>query len=491
MSKYDVCIVGAGPGGIFTALELIEKNPSLKIIMLDKGKPVAERSHTGIDLTQGFGGCGSWSDGKLCMSLDAEYGGNLQEYVKDIHLFKTIMDKVDATHMHFSDNKNIKVYGAKEGEEALDDSIIDPIKIRAAKDGMKLLSARVRHLGTENNEQIMKNIYEFLKDKIEIRFGHEIKNFVCHPQTTDINGNYINHGFRVYFDNGKRPADPNVPVAIENSLETKYLILMPGRSGNRWFGEIAKEHGLKIRNNLIDIGVRVEFPEWIGREIGSILYEPKLVIRTPKTDLKARTFCWNNGGHVVAESVTDKGVDYLTVNGHSFNDNDKKTANSNFALLVSAEFTEPFNDPIAYGRSVAQICNLMGGGRAIVQRLKDAKQGRRSTPKRMSEMNLQPTLKDAVPGDLSFALPAKQWNTIIESLEILDKLFPGLNGDDTIMYGPEIKWYSARAELSPKLESDITNLFCGGDGCGISRGIVQAAMSGIIVGQEISERESF
>lgn len=263
---------------------------------------------------------------------------------------------------------------------------------------------------------------------------------------------------------------------------------MPGRSGNRWFGQIAKEHGLKIRNNQIDIGVRVEFPEWIGREIGSVLYEPKLVIRTPKTDLKARTFCWNNGGHVVAESVTDKGTDYLTVNGHSFNDADKKTANSNFALLVSAEFTEPFNDPIAYGRSVAQICNLMGGGKAIVQRLKDAKAGRRSTPKRMTEMNLQPTLKDAVPGDLSFALPAKQWNTIIEALEILDKIFPGMNGDDTIMYGPEIKWYSARAELSNKLESSIPNLFCGGDGCGISRGIVQAAMCGIIIGTEIGDR---
>lgn len=466
MNNYDVCIVGAGPGGIFTALELLERNPKLKIIMLDKGKPVEERSHTGIDLTQGFGGCGSWSDGKLCLTLDSGYGGNLQEYINDLNLFSKIMQKVDDTHMHFSDKKDIKVYGD-------DKEAIEPIKLKAAKQGMTLLSARIRHLGTENNEQIMKNIQNYLKDKIEIRFGAEVTGF---SQLKEMDSDWE---FQTRYNKDDK----------QELVYSRYLVLMPGRSGNKSFGEIAKEHGLKIKNNQIDIGVRVEFPEWIGREIGSILYEPKLVIRTPKTDLKARTFCWNNGGHVVSESINDNNKTIVTVNGHSFNDLDKKTANSNFALLVSAEFTEPFNNPVAYGRAVAQTCNLIGGGKAIVQRLKDAKLGRRSTPKRMNEMNLQPTLKDAVPGDLSFAFPAKQWNTIMESLEILDKLFPGMNGDDTIMYGPEIKWYSARAELSPKLESAIPNLFCGGDGCGVSRGIVQAAMCGIIVGEEITTRE--
>ena len=477
MPIYDVIIVGAGPGGIFACLELLEKNPALKILMLDKGKPVDQRSHTGIDLTQGFGGCGSWSDGKLCMSMDAGYGGNLQEYIKDLNLFAKIMKKVDDTHMHFSDNKDIEVFGE-------DESKVEPIRMAAAKNGMTLLSAKIRHLGTENNEKIMKNIYEYLKDRVDIKFNTEVKGFkktdsgfsvdCCIGASDDPTA--IGHRFSM--------AEPG-----EHIYNCKYLVLMPGRSGNRWFGAQAEEHGLKIKNNQIDIGVRVEFPEWVGREIGSVLYEPKLLIRAPKTDLKARTFCWNNGGHVVAESVTDKGVDYLTVNGHSFNDKNLKTANSNFALLVSAEFTEPFNKPVAYGRSVTALCNQLGGGKAIVQRLKDAKRNQRSTPKRMLEMNLQPTLKDAVPGDLSFAFPAKQWNTIMESMEILDRLFPGINGDDTIMYGPEVKWYSARAELGPRLESSIPNLFCGGDGAGVSRGIVQAAMCGIVIGEEIASRE--
>jgi len=462
--KYDVCIVGAGPGGIFTCLELLDKNPKLKIVMIDKGQPVENRTHTGIDLTQGFGGCGSWSDGKLCMSLDAGYGGNLQEYI-DLASFSQIMQEVDDIHMKFSDVKDIKVYGD-------DADVVEPIKIDAAKKGMTLLSARIRHLGTENNEKIMKNIQTFLKDKITIIFGHEVSDF---EKTDD--------GYTVRY--------PSVVTTFGNTpqLDCKYLVLMPGRSGNKWFKKVAEKHNLKIKNNQIDIGVRVEFPEWIGREIGAVLYEPKLLIRTPKTDLKARTFCWNNGGHVVSESVMDGDKEFVTVNGHSFNNEEKKTKNSNFALLVSAEFTEPFKDPIAYGRAVAYSCNLLGGGKPIVQRLKDAKKGIRSTDKRMTELNMEPTLKEAVAGDLSFALPAKQWNTIMESMEILDRLFPGLNGDDTIMYGPEIKWYSARAELTTKLETeDNSNLFCGGDGCGISRGIVQAAMCGTIVGREIAKR---
>ena len=476
MNKYDVCIVGAGPAGIFTALELLEKSPGLNILMLDKGKPVEDRSHEGIDLTQGFGGCGSWSDGKLCLSMDAEYGGHLQEYVKDLSLFAKIMQKVDDVHMHFSDNKDIKLDGDN-------DEIADAIKMDAGRKGMHLLRARVRHLGTDNNEQIMKNIYEFIKDKVDIKFGMEFKTF-----------KKIEDGFEISCMakdlTGHRFSIANPDDVATDIFKSKYLVLMPGRGGNGWFSRLAVEHGFKIRNNQVDVGVRVEFPEWIGREIGEALYEPKLVFRTPKTDMKARTFCWNNGGYCVSEKVVDErnNATYLTVNGHSFENKAKKTPNSNFALLVSANFTEPFKDPISYGRNIVKNVNDIAGGTALVQRLKDAKQYKRSTEKRMREINMQPTLKNASPGNIALALPGAQWATILEALEMLDRVFPGLNGDDTVLYAPEVKWYSARAEMSPKLESPIPNLFCGGDGAGISRGIVQAAMCGIIIGEEIASR---
>jgi uncharacterized protein len=465
MSKYDVCIIGAGPGGIFTALELIERKPDLKICILEKGKPLSERDHKNReDLTCGFAGAGAYSDGKIIYSLDKSYGGNLQDYIFDLNYFQKLMDKVDETYMRFSNDKNIPIFGD-------DLEKINPIKIKAARNGMSLLLGRIRHCGTDQNEVIMKNLYNYLKDKVEIKFGAEVRDF---EKTND--------GFDVCFRNG-------IQYPEEQIVQCKYLALMPGRSGNRFFENIAKSHGLTTINNQIDIGVRVEFPNWVGKELDQVLYEPKLLIRTPKTELKTRTFCYNPNGFVVQESIKDeKGKEIVTVNGHSNSENGEQSQNTNFALLVSATFTEPFHEPSLYGQSVAKLCNMLADGGALVQRLKDLKNNVRSTPKRIKEMNLQPTLKEAQAGDLRFALPSKQIDAILESIEILDTMMPGLNGNDTLLYAPEIKFYSVRGKLTNQLETEIPNLYAGGDGAGVSRGIAQSSASGIVVANAIIEK---
>ena len=456
---YDVIVVGAGASGIFTSLFLIEENPNLKILLLDKGKPLEDRDRKqGKDLMEGWGGAGSFSDGKLVFSTDREYGGNLQEYIHDMDLFGRLMRKVDDIYMRFSNEKNIRVYGD-------DEEKIESIKIRAARCGLHLLSAKIRHLGTDHNFEILKNMYTYMKDRVEIRFYHEVVG--CAQR---------DGGFEVHIKDLA-----NTKEFIETA---PYLVLGPGRRGMTFFKKLAEQIGLELINNQVDIGVRVELPNWVMKEICDVVYEPKLVARTPKTDLRARTFCVNYGGEVVQEEV-DK---LITCNGHSYADDSKKTANTNFALLVSTKFTHPFNDPYEYGKAVARQCNVLGNG-VIVQRLRDLKENRRTTEKRLHEMNLQPTLKTATPGNLGYAFPYTQLSAISEMLELLDKLMPGICGSDTLLYGPEIKWYSSRTVLKPNLESKIDHLYCVGDGVGISRGIVQASQCGMIVAHDILRKE--
>lgn len=464
-TKYDVAIVGSGCGGIFTALRLINKKPNLKIVILEKGKPLSERDHKNReDLTCGFAGAGAYSDGKIIYSLDKSYGGNLQDYIVDLNYFQKLMDEVDETYMKFSDDKNIPIFG-----DDLDK--INPIKVKAARNGMSLLLGRIRHCGTDQNEVIMKNLYAYLKDKVEIIFNAEVRDF-----------DKIDDSFAVYVK--KRFATPE-----ESIIDCKYLVLMPGRSGNRFFENTCKSHGLTTINNQIDIGVRVEFPNWVGKELDEVLYEPKLLIRTPKTELKTRTFCYNPNGFVVQESIKDEnGKEIVTVNGHSNSASGEQSQNTNFALLVSSTFTEPFHEPSLYGQSVAKMTNMLAGGGAMVQRLKDLKDNKRSTKSRIKEMNLQPTLKEAQAGDLRFAFPSKQIDAILESIEILDRMMPGLNGSDTLLYAPEIKFYSVRGKLTNHLETEIENLYAGGDGAGVSRGIAQSSASGIVVASAIIEK---
>jgi uncharacterized FAD-dependent dehydrogenase len=464
--NYDVIVVGAGPAGIFAAIELLEKNPSIKICIIEKGKPVSDRSHTDkADLLCGFGGSGCWSDGKLILgNFDQNYGGTIQQYI-NMQDFNRFTQKVDDTHVRFADDKNIPVFG-DEPEK------IDPIKIRCAKAGITLLSSRVRHIGTDRNTNIMLNMYEHLKGRVDFRFGVEVIDFI---KTED--------GFEVFCsDQGKNEFDGK-------GYKSKYLVLAPGRSGNKWQAGLLQKHGIKVNSTQIDIGVRVEYPEWISKELCDTLYEMKLIVRTKKSDLKVRTFCVNPKGYVVRESFKDNGNEVIGCNGHSNSEHGEHSGNTNFALLVSAEFTEPFNSPNQYGMSVAKLCNLLAGDNGlIVQRLKDLKNGRRSTPKRMTELNMTPTLSDATPGDISFALPAKHVMALLETFEALDNVMPGINGDDVIMYAPEIKFYSARPTLNNELETEIPGLYCGGDAA-VSRGIMQAAMSGLVIAESIAKKQ--
>ncbi len=449
---FDVICVGAGASGIFLALELLEKNPDFNLLIIDKGKRLEDRNRKkGCDVVEGFGGAGSFSDGKLVMSIEREYGGNLQDYIHDLNLFQRLMNRVDETYMKFSEKKDIRVYGD-------DDVSIEKIKVRAARSGLHLMSARIRHLGTDNNYEILKSMFTHLNNKVDIRFDSE----VCFIQPD-------NNGFKV----GIKDQSKN----NEYVESAKYCVLAPGRRGMKFFKKTAKDLDLPLINNQVDIGVRIELPNWVTKELCDVVYEPKLVARTPKTDLRARTFCVNYGGEVVQEEVDG----LITCNGHSYHDDAKKTPNTNYALLVSTQFTKPFDDPFGYGQAVARQCNALGHG-VIVQRLKDLKQNRRSTEKRLLEMNMQSTLKEATPGNLGYALPYTQLQAILEMIALLDKLSPGTDGPDTLLYGPEIKWYSSRTELKPNLETfKYNNLYCAGDGVGITRGIVQAAMCGMII----------
>ena len=474
MSKqYDVVIVGAGPGGIFTALELIEKNPKLKIAIIEKGKALDNRTHEKQDLLCGWAGAGAWSDGKLILgNFDTNYGGIIQNYI-DIQSFNEYTKKVDDTYIKFSDEKNIPIFGE-------DTENINKLKINCAKHGVTLLSSRVRHIGTDRNSNIMTNMFIYLKDKIDIFFETEVRDF---EKVEDIFHVYVRP--EVNKENMKKW---DLISTTEFDIESKYLVMCPGRSGNKWQETIFNNHSLKITCTQIDIGVRVECPSWISKELCDVLYDMKLIIRTKKSDLKVRTFCVNPNGYVVRESFKDNGNEVIGCNGHSNSEHGEHSLNTNFALLVSAEFTNPFNAPNQYGMSVAKMCNLLAGDNGlIVQRLKDLKNERRSTPKRMKELNMIPTLLDATPGDISYALPSKHVNALLETFESLDSIMPGINGDDVICYAPEIKFYSARPELSNNLETSIDNLYCGGDAA-VSRGIMQAGMSGIVIAKEILKK---
>ena len=454
---YDVIIVGCGPAGIFSALELAQV-PRLSVLMLDKGRDINERrcpASRGLgcvncnpcSLLSGWGGAGAFSDGKL--TLSPEVGGWLGEYAGTEKLVEDIA-YVDQTYLRFGAPKEL--YGVETDS-------IEEIEHKASLAGLKFVPERLRHLGTEKCVQVLREMKKYLQKSIEIRTDTEVKTLL------------IDQGRAV-----------GVETATGDRISGKYVAVGPGRVGAEWLTSEAQALGLRTLNNPVDVGVRVEIPAAVTEKLTKILYEPKFIYFSKSFDDKVRTFCFNPFGEVITESYS--GV--LTVNGQSYSE--MQTQNSNFAILVSTSFTEPFKEPIAYGKYLARLANLLSGG-IIVQRLGDLDAGRRSTKERIERNLVQPTLKSATPGDLSFVLPYRYLSDIREMLSALDLVSPGIYAKHTLLYGVEVKFYSSRLELTENLETRIKNLFAIGDGAGVTRGLVQASVSGVIVAQEILRRE--
>ena len=454
---YDVIIIGAGPAGIFTALELADTGASVLIaekgldirrrIALegDRSAPVQARR---MNRVSGWGGAGAFSDGKL--TLTTEYGGNLDDYMNKGELARLIR-YVDGVYCRYG-GADRAVYGGEHAEA------LHALKRRAAAADLAFIPARIRHLGTEVNGQILTNMRDALPASVDVRCGADVTDIVV--------------------EDGKAAG---VVIGGE-TVRAKYVVAAPGREGAEWLMKEACRLGLSITSNAVDIGVRVESPAEVYEPITDICYESKLIYYSRSFDDRVRTFCMNPHGFVVAEN--NDGLQ--TVNGHSYAH--RKSGNTNFALLVSKQFTEPFKEPIAYGKYIAALANMLGAG-PIVQRLGDLRDGRRSTAERIRRGLVRPTMTGATPGDLSLVLPYRFLTDIMEMFEALDRIAPGANSRHTLLYGVEVKFYSSRMELSYELETKIPNLFAIGDGAGITRGLAQASAAGVVVGREICARE--
>jgi len=443
-NTYDVIIIGAGPAGIFAVLELLFSKKNLKILLLEKGEDLPDRKSN--DIFQGWGGAGTFSDGKL--NLSTGVGGFLSEYIGEGEL-ESLIDYADKIFLK---------YGAPAELHGTDEEEIKRLEEVSARNGLKLVPFKIRHLGTDRCFSLLKNLRQEINTKIDIQFNAEAVEI-------------LKQGDKV---TGVRTGDGR-------EFSADFIILAPGRSGSHWLSEESKRLGLSTGNNPVDIGVRVEVPASIMRPVTDVMHEAKLLFYSKRFDDLVRTFCMNPYGIVVKE----KHKDFCTVNGHSFST--KKTNNTNFAILASTTFTEPFHEPIAYGQYIAKLVNLLGEG-IIVQRLGDLLQGRRSTPERIKKGSVKPTLTDATPGDLSFAIPYRYISDILEMLEVLDKIAPGVYSTSTLLYGAEVKFYSMRLKLTNNLETEVRNLFAAGDGAGITRGIIHAAVSGVVAAREILKR---
>jgi uncharacterized FAD-dependent dehydrogenase len=445
--RYDCIIVGAGPAGIFAAIELAQRAKGLKVLIIEKGKDLHERDRS--DIFSGWGGAGTFSDGKL--NLSGEVGGLLSEYV-DRDGLDELIRYADSIYLRSGAPEAIKGY-VKDTPE------VRSIEEAAEKAGLGLIPFPIRHIGTDRCRELLKNLRSELEGSIDMRFSTEVKGVLVNMDRTVA----------------------GVRLATGEEIASSSVILCPGRVGAHWLQAVAGEVGLNTDLNPVDIGVRVEVNGGVLRHATDALHEAKLIYRSKRFNDHVRTFCMNPYGIVVKER--HKG--FCTVNGHSYST--KKSENTNFAVLVSTQFTEPFKEPNDYGRYIASLANLLGNG-IIVQRLSDLSSGRRSTPERLRQGSLAPTLGDATPGDLSFVLPYRYLSDIMEMLQALDRFAPGVNSPDTLLYGVEVKFYSLRLKLRGTMETEVKNLFAAGDGAGVTRGIMHASISGIIAARGVLER---
>lgn len=452
---YDVLIVGAGPGGIFTAYELIERNPNLKIVVFEMGHALEQR-HCPIDgekikscihckscsIMSGFGGAGAFSDGKYNITND--FGGTLYEYIGKKTALE-LMKYVDRINLEYG-GEGTKLYSTTGSS----------IKKKCMQNGLYLLDASVRHLGTDINYIVLKNLYEHLKDKVNFYFDCTVEK-VEHEKGI----------FRLHTSNG--------------IFEGTKCVISAGRSGSKWMEQVCRDMDINTRSNRVDIGVRVELPSEIFAHLTDELYESKIIYRTEKYEDLVRTFCMNPKGVVVNENTN--GI--VTVNGHSYEDAARQTQNTNFALLVAKHFSEPFKDSNGYGESIARLSNMLGGG-VIVQRFGDLVRGHRSTEKRIAESFTVPTL-NAAAGDLSLVLPKRILDGIIEMIYALDKVAPGTANDDTLLYGVEVKFYNMEVEVDQNLMTKYDGLYVIGDGSGITHSLSHASASGVYVARNITK----
>lgn len=452
--KYDVIIIGAGPGGIYSAYELIQQKENLKIAVFESGHAL-EKRHCPIDgdkvkscinckscsIMSGFGGAGAFSDGKYNITND--FGGTLHEHVGKKKAIE-LMQYVDDINMKYG-GEGTKLYSTAGTQ----------FKKLCLQNSLNLLDASVRHLGTDINYIVLENLYAALKEKVEFCFDTPVR-------TVEV----IQDGYRV--------------VTEKESYDCDRCIISVGRSGSKWMEKVCGELSIPTKSNRVDIGVRVEIPAVIFSHLTDELYESKIVYRTEKFEDSVRTFCMNPYGIVVNENTN--GI--VTVNGHSYEGMDKRTDNTNFALLVAKHFSEPFKDSNGYGESIARLSNMLGGG-VIVQRFGDLVRGRRSNAKRIEEGVIEPTLA-ATPGDLSLVLPKRILDGIIEMIYALDKIAPGTANDDTLLYGVEVKFYNMEVEINEHLETKYKGLYIIGDGSGVTHSLSHASASGVYVARDIA-----